>query len=943
MSAVLISELQTAFKLHQDKNYNKALQIYLELINKDHNNSQVNQCLAILYTDTAQYDKAKYYHDKSIELEPSNYFYYYNYACYHNAIKNYETSIKLLETALKLNNNYPKAICLLAENYYNLSLYDQAVHFFSHLDLTQNSYSIDIKIKFLYSILKIYQSKNNDLNNLFYKTYNNLIKNFEQETITNKIAILNLINEICDFNNEFNNKNYTKDYFSTNKINNIISSAIIQNIRYSKYEGLSKTIILNYAAIEQEISYFKNYHRSIQDNIFCKNKLFDHNIANIIDKNNSINKIRSKINLGYLAQDFFKISTAELLHNIFINHDQNKFNIFIYNLEPELKSNQKLNNKNNIYNKYIKNYKKYNINYINLSNKNHLDIAKHIYLDNINILIKIKDYRPFRFEEVFALKPAPIQIEYLSTTPCNSEYIDYLIADNTVVPDKDNLFYNKNKLIKLNTSYHPRYNYKQFDVEFKKNNLQKNILFGSINVHNKISIEYLDAISSILNKVKNSKIVFIYENEISKINIINYLSNKNIENTRIIFWHKIDKISHIKRLENIDIHLDTFICSGHTTSMDLLYSNVPIITLYGNKFHSRVTASLLKEFELDNLIAYSVEEYISKSIEFANNINKYNLVKNNLIKNKINFFNPRNHTKKIEDELIKIFDYYLKKPYKYRINQPKSNNNSLSIIMPYYRKFLEFATIFKYYNYFNFRQFIQNNPQTKLELIIAADDPRETTELINYINNFKSNNKLNFDIKICINYQEHSWRPPCIAINNGIFYASGGKIIIISPESILPSDSIEKLINNCDDKNFSVGLVNFYNKNIISNIKPNNKSIEQLLKYNNIYQAIYYGSICCTRDNIINIGGYNEGFKSWGGDDDDIRARLIKYNINQVYTKARVIHTSFNNRDYNKYKINNNISNNIITNLSTVNNNFDLEQSGYNLFTNSNFKLINLN
>ena len=50
---------------------------------------------------------------------------------------------------------------------------------------------------------------------------------------------------------------------------------------------------------------------------------------------------------------------------------------------------------------------------------------------------------------------------------------------------------------------------------------------------------------------------------------------------------------------------------------------------------------------------------------------------------------------------------------------------------------------------------------------------------------------------------------------------------------------------------------------------------------------VYFGSICCTKENLIKINSYDEKFNDngWGGEDDDIRSRLIKNNISMIENK----------------------------------------------------------
>ena len=77
--------------------------------------------------------------------------------------------------------------------------------------------------------------------------------------------------------------------------------------------------------------------------------------------------------------------------------------------------------------------------------------------------------------------------------------------------------------------------------------------------------------------------------------------------------------------------LDTFLYNGHTTTIEALWSGLPVITLEGNSFASRVSASILKSIGLDELISSSKEEYIEKIIFYLRNKSELNKLKSILI------------------------------------------------------------------------------------------------------------------------------------------------------------------------------------------------------------------------------------------------------------------------------------------------------------------------
>lgn len=66
-----------------------------------------------------------------------------------------------------------------------------------------------------------------------------------------------------------------------------------------------------------------------------------------------------------------------------------------------------------------------------------------------------------------------------------------------------------------------------------------------------------------------------------------------------------------------DLILDTTPYNAHTTGSDALYAGVPLLTLPGETFASRVGASLLNAIGLPELIAATPEAYVEQAVAIA--------------------------------------------------------------------------------------------------------------------------------------------------------------------------------------------------------------------------------------------------------------------------------------------------------------------------------------
>jgi protein O-GlcNAc transferase len=108
-----------------------------------------------------------------------------------------------------------------------------------------------------------------------------------------------------------------------------------------------------------------------------------------------------------------------------------------------------------------------------------------------------------------------------------------------------------------------------------------------------------------------------------------------VQSERLIFAEKLPKDEHLSRLRFADLALDTRIVNGHTTTSDALWAGVPVITLQGGHFASRVSSSVLSAIGLPELITHSVEEYETLAVKLANNPVELQEIRQRLARNRL--------------------------------------------------------------------------------------------------------------------------------------------------------------------------------------------------------------------------------------------------------------------------------------------------------------------
>jgi len=379
-----------------------------------------------------------------------------------------------------------------------------------------------------------------------------------------------------------------------------------------------------------------------------KSSLFNYNI-----------KHNQPLNIAYVSIGFNDHPTGRMIANMFKHHDRRKFKIHCYSL---------IKNDNNYYTKMIKHQSDYFYQVEALSCEM---LAKKINADNIDVLIDLDGHLAGNRFELFAYRPAPVQIEYLGfpgTT--GASFIDYIIADEIIIPKEHQDYYSE-KVIYMPHCYQV-YSRK---TDEKIAHLDKTALnlpadhfiFACLNLPHKYDKNSVMSWINIMQQVPNSTLILMYHSNTSiiKDKLIKLFKSHQISKERLVFWNFISKQEHLSRFNVIDLMLDTFTCNAHSSATDALSMGVPVLTLQGNHFCSRVCSSLLAYVGLNALITNSSDEYIQAAIDIANHPKKINCYQDILQTNfNKTLGNPALTVKHLEHAYTTVYAQYLsgKKP-----------------------------------------------------------------------------------------------------------------------------------------------------------------------------------------------------------------------------------------------------------------------------------------
>ena len=327
-----------------------------------------------------------------------------------------------------------------------------------------------------------------------------------------------------------------------------------------------------------------------------------HVAQKIILKKQNISIKKSKIKIGYICGEFRNHPTYHLTKNLFKNHNREKFEIYIFSFNHEIEIKDALEKNVDVF--------------VDLNEINEFDSINLIHSYDLDILIDLTILITNNHINILKAKPSKKIISYLGFPGTSGhDCYDYIITDKTVTPKKSQKYYSENFLYlprcyQINNGNHnlDKCNKNKEDYGLPNNGF----ILSSFNQSFKIDKKMFNCWLEILQELPESIIWLLEDNKTAQLNLLKYAKKRNIDSDRIIFAKRVSRSEHMERLKLADIALDTRIYNGHTTTTDALQSGVPVVTVTGNHFASRVSTSLLNAFNLNELVCKNLAEYKDK-------------------------------------------------------------------------------------------------------------------------------------------------------------------------------------------------------------------------------------------------------------------------------------------------------------------------------------------
>lgn len=358
-----------------------------------------------------------------------------------------------------------------------------------------------------------------------------------------------------------------------------------------------------------------------------------------------------KIRIGYLSSDFSdQHATMRLFQGVLMKHDRERFDVTLFCMTTEslLKRDKGLRRQYGTI--------------VPISHLSDEQAAELIRSHGIDILVDLKGHTRNARAGLLNLGAAPIQVAYLGY-PGSATGIDcdYVISDMTVTPDSSKPHYHE-KLCRLPDSYQANDDsYRALPAALTRRQLglpEDVVVFAAFNALRKVTPATAALWMKILNATGDSVLWMLCEDHFARQNMLNHAESHGIAAERIIFTDAADYEHHIARLQAADIGLDTFPYNGHTTTSDQLWAGLPVPTMRGTHFASRVSESLLLAMGTPELVADDAQAYVALCVRLAREPETLALMREKLVEQRFTapLFDTERFTRHIERSFEMMID-----------------------------------------------------------------------------------------------------------------------------------------------------------------------------------------------------------------------------------------------------------------------------------------------
>jgi len=315
-----------------------------------------------------------------------------------------------------------------------------------------------------------------------------------------------------------------------------------------------------------------------------------------------------RIRVAYLSADFHSHVTAALTAEMFERHDRERFQITAMSFGPDDGSAMRA--------RLVKAFDHFH----DARQESDREVAERLKAFQIDIAVDLGGHTSGARPWVLAHRPCPVQAKYMGYPGTSgSDFIDYLIADEIVVPPDQGRFFSE-KIAALPGTLWVTDTARPVPLAPSRAEAglpEAGFVFCCFNHNWKITAPIFDVWMRLLGQVEDSVLWLLEGNAAIGANLRKEAAARGIAPERLIFAGRTTPEQHLARQQLADLFLDTLPYNAHTTASDALWAGLPLITLPGQSFPARVAASILQAANLPELIVPDLAAYESLALKLA--------------------------------------------------------------------------------------------------------------------------------------------------------------------------------------------------------------------------------------------------------------------------------------------------------------------------------------
>lgn len=362
-----------------------------------------------------------------------------------------------------------------------------------------------------------------------------------------------------------------------------------------------------------------------------------------------------RLRIGYFSSDFHVHATAFLLAGMLERHDSQGFETVAYCLGSYPQGDDAMRQR----------LRAACGRFEEVGPLDDAALVQRVREQGIHIAVDLKGHTTGSRMGIFARRLAPLQIHYLGFpgTLGMPGAIDYLLADDTVVPPESRQHYSE-KIIALPDSYQVNDRQRRIDahvpIRAELGLPPDAFVFCCFNDTAKITREVFAVWMALLQRRPHSVLWLLASNAEAAANLRDAASAQGIAPQRLVFAPRLPLAQHLARHAQADLFLDTWPCNAHTTASDALWAGLPVLTCAGETFASRVGASLLAASGLPQLVTHSPQAYLDQALALSSQPAMLQSLRRQLLETRLQvpLFDTERFTRHIEQAYDMAWDRY---------------------------------------------------------------------------------------------------------------------------------------------------------------------------------------------------------------------------------------------------------------------------------------------